>query len=46
VNEYSLDQAQTIEMEGKSSNVSGFGFSVAPMMEWTDRAEKQSVIST
>jgi hypothetical protein len=23
-----------------------YRFSIAPMMEWTDRAEKQSVIST
>jgi hypothetical protein len=46
VNKYSIARAQPAEMEPKFSNLSGFKFSVAPMMEWTDRAEKQSVIST
>jgi len=37
VNEYGIERAQTAEIEGKSSNISGFRFSVAPMMDWTDR---------
>src|SRR5436190_944327 len=37
VNEYGIKRAQTAEIEGKSSNISRFRFSVAPMMEWTDR---------
>src|SRR5580692_8288270 len=37
VNKYSIARAQPAEMEPKSSNLSGFKFSVAPMMEWTDR---------
>src|SRR6266852_4899522 len=37
VNEYSKTRAQLAEMEAKSSNFSRFRFSVAPMMEWTDR---------
>jgi tRNA-dihydrouridine synthase A len=37
VNEYGIKPAQTAEIEGKSSNISRLRFSVAPMMEWTDR---------
>src|SRR6202035_1837101 len=37
VNEYSMARTQPAEMEEKSSNFSRFRFSVAPMMEWTDR---------
>src|SRR6266481_5526430 len=37
VNEHGIERAQTAEIEGKSSNISGFRFSVAPMMDWTDR---------
>jgi tRNA-dihydrouridine synthase A len=37
VNEYSKMLAQPAETEEKSSNFSGLKFSVAPMMEWTDR---------
>jgi tRNA-dihydrouridine synthase A len=37
VNAYSWDQAQTTQMESKSGNISRSRFSVAPMMEWTDR---------
>src|ERR1700720_3064723 len=37
VNECGIGWAQTAEIEGKSSNISRFRFSVAPMMEWTDR---------
>jgi tRNA-dihydrouridine synthase A len=37
VNEYSKTRAQPAEMEAKTSNFSRFRFSVAPMMEWTDR---------
>src|SRR5712692_1046714 len=32
-----MARAQPAEMEAKSSNLSRFRFSVAPMMEWTDR---------
>jgi tRNA-dihydrouridine synthase A len=37
VNEYSKARTQPTDMEEKISNFSRFGFSVAPMMEWTDR---------
>jgi tRNA-dihydrouridine synthase A len=37
VNEYSIAGAQRVEMETKSRNIKGFRFSVAPMMDWTDR---------
>src|SRR5260370_17811774 len=37
VNEYGIERAQAAEIEGKFSNISGFRFSVAPMMDWTDR---------
>jgi len=37
VNEYGIKRAQTAKIEGNSSNISRFRFSVAPMMEWTDR---------
>ena len=37
MNEYGIKRAQTAEIEGKSSNISLLRFSVAPMMEWTDR---------
>src|SRR5262249_33850324 len=37
VNEYGKLRVQPTEMEAKSSNFSRFRFSVAPMMEWTDR---------
>src|ERR1700722_9649135 len=37
VNEYSMARTQPAEMEEKSGNFSRFTFSVAPMMEWTDR---------
>jgi tRNA-dihydrouridine synthase A len=37
VNEYGITLAQTADSEGKSTNISRFRFSVAPMMDWTDR---------
>ncbi len=37
MNEYGIKRAQTAKIEGNSSNISRFRFSVAPMMEWTDR---------
>jgi tRNA-dihydrouridine synthase A len=37
VNRYSNALAQPIDIEDKTSNISRFRFSVAPMMEWTDR---------
>ncbi len=37
MNEYSKLRVQPTEMKTKSSNFSRFRFSVAPMMEWTDR---------
>jgi tRNA-dihydrouridine synthase A len=37
VNEYGIKRAQPADIEGKSSNISRFRFSVAPMMDWTDR---------
>jgi tRNA-dihydrouridine synthase A len=37
VNEYSTLRAQPTETEEKSCNFSRFRFSVAPMMDWTDR---------
>ena len=37
MNEYSTERTQATEVEGKTINFSGFRFSVAPMMEWTDR---------
>src|ERR1700722_7763602 len=37
VNEYSMARTQPAEMEEKSGNFSRFTFSVAPMMECTDR---------
>src|SRR3981081_4039131 len=37
VNEYGIKRAQTADIEGKSSSISWFRFSVAPMMDWTDR---------
>ena len=37
MNEYSILRAQLAEIEAKSSNFSRFRFSVAPMMDWTDR---------
>jgi hypothetical protein len=36
VNKYSIAQAQPAEMKPKSSNLSGFKFSVAPMMDGTN----------
>jgi tRNA-dihydrouridine synthase A len=36
-NEYGKARAQPAEMEAKSKNFSRFAFSVAPMMDWTDR---------
>src|SRR5713226_9537427 len=36
VNKYSSARTQPVDIETKSSNISRFRFSVAPMMEWTD----------
>jgi tRNA-dihydrouridine synthase A len=37
VNEYGIKRTQTTDFAVKSSNISRFRFSVAPMMDWTDR---------
>jgi tRNA-dihydrouridine synthase A len=37
VNNYSVSERQPAGIEAKSSNFSTFRFSVAPMMDWTDR---------
>ena len=37
MNEYGIKRAKTADIDGKSCNISRFRFSVAPMMEWTDR---------
>jgi tRNA-dihydrouridine synthase A len=37
VNQYSITGGQTAGIEANSSNFSMFRFSVAPMMDWTDR---------
>ena len=37
MNEYGIKSAQVADIGVKSSNISCFRFSVAPMMEWTDR---------
>ena len=37
MNEYGIKSTQTAQIGGKSNNISRFRFSVAPMMEWTNR---------
>ncbi len=37
MNKYSSARTQPVDIETTSSNISRFRFSVAPMMEWTDR---------
>lgn len=37
MNEYGIKRAKTADIDGKSANIGRFRFSVAPMMEWTDR---------
>ncbi len=37
MNKYSITRSQPAEIEAKSSNLSRIKFSIAPMMDWTDR---------